>query len=112
MSTPATMTDLARLIQAFFCQFLMQQRHASPETVNGYRDTFRLLLHFAERYTGKSITELSLSDLDAPLVLAFLNDLEAQRHNLVRSRDSRQSAPFCIMPPCKNPRHCRGSSKC
>jgi hypothetical protein len=40
MSSPANMTDLARLLQAFFCQFLMQQRHASPETVKGYRDTF------------------------------------------------------------------------
>ena len=88
MSTPATMTDLARLLQAFFCQFLMQQRHASPETVNGYRDTFRLLLHFAEEHTGKFITELSLADLDASLVLAFLNDLEVQRHNTVRSRNA------------------------
>jgi integrase/recombinase XerD len=92
MSTAATMTDLARLLQAFFCQFLMQQRHASPETVNGYRDTFRLLLHFAERYTGKSITVLSLLDLDAPLVLAFLDDLEVQRHNTVRSRNVRLAA--------------------
>ncbi|MEN8763386.1 MAG: tyrosine-type recombinase/integrase, partial [Thiogranum sp.] len=92
MSIAAAMTDLARLLQAFFCQFLMQQRRASPETVNGYRDTFRLLLHFAEQYTGKSITELSLSDLDAPLVLAFLNDLEAQRHNTVRSRNARLAA--------------------
>jgi len=86
------MTDLARLLQAFFCQFLMQQRHASPETVNGYRDTFRLLLHFAEQYTGKSITVLSLLDLDAPLVLAFLDDLEVQRHNTVRSRNVRLAA--------------------
>ena len=92
MSIAAAMTDLARLLPAFFCQFLMQQRRASPETVNGYRDTFRLLLHFAEQYTGKSITELSLSDLDAPLVLAFLNDLEAQRHNTVRSRNARLAA--------------------
>ena len=92
MSAVATMTDLARLLQAFFCQFLMQQRHASPETVKGYRDTFRLLLHFAERYTGKSITGLSLSDLNAPLVLAFLEDLEMQRRNTVRSRNARLAA--------------------
>lgn len=92
MSTVATMTDLARLLQAFFCQFLMQQRHASPETVKGYRDTFRLLLHFAERSTGKSITGLSLSDLNAPLVLAFLEDLEVQRRNTVRSRNARLAA--------------------
>ena len=92
MSSPAIMTDLARLLQAFFCQFLMQQRHASPETVKGYRDTFRLLLHLAEKHTGKSVSELSLSDLDAPLVLAFLDDLEAQRHNAVRSRNARLAA--------------------
>jgi integrase/recombinase XerD len=44
MNAPAQVTDLARLLQAFFCQRLIQQRGASPQTVSAYRDTFRLLL--------------------------------------------------------------------
>lgn len=92
MSTSATDTDLARLVQAFFCQHLLQQRQASPRTVSAYRDALRLLLRFAETHAGKPITQLSLSDLDAPLVLAFLEDLEAQRQNTVRSRNVRLAA--------------------
>jgi site-specific recombinase XerD len=92
MRTSAINTDLARLLQGFFCQRLMQQRHASPRTVSGYRDAFRLLLRFAEYHTGRPIAQLSLSDLDAPLVLAFLDDLEARRRNTVRSRNARLAA--------------------
>ncbi|WP_295454034.1 site-specific integrase [uncultured Thiodictyon sp.] len=85
-------TDLARLLQAFFCQYLMQQRGASRQTINGYRDTFRLLLRFAETQCGKSIGELALADLDAELVLAFLEDLETRRHNTARTRNTRLAA--------------------
>lgn len=92
MITSKTNTDLARLLQAFFCQRLIQQRQASPRTVSGYRDAFRLLLRFAEVYAGKPISRLALSDLKAPLILAFLDDLEVQRHNTVRSRNARLAA--------------------
>lgn len=85
-------TDLARLLQAFFCQYLIQQRGASRQTVDGYRDTFRLLLRFAVAHAGTSIADLSLADLDAALVLAFLDDLESQRHNTVRTRNARLAA--------------------
>jgi len=88
----SSITDLGRLLQTFFCQFLIQQRHVSAETVRGYRDSFRLLLHFAGVHLGKPITDLSLSDLDASLVLAFLNDLEVRRHNTIRSRNVRLAA--------------------
>ncbi len=92
MNAPQCPTDLARLLQAFFCQHLMQQRGASRQTINGYRDTFRLLLRFAETSCGKSIGELALADLDAALVLAFLEDLETRRHNTVRTRNARLAA--------------------
>ena len=85
-------TDLGRLLQGFFCQRLMAQRHLSLQTVRSYRDTFRLLLRFAETQCNRVATDLTLSDLDAPLVLAFLDDLEAQRHNAVRSRNARLAA--------------------
>ena len=92
MNTPIMTTDLARLLQAFFCQHLIQQRGVSHQTVCGYRDTFRLLLHFAEQNLGRRATDLHLADIDAPLVLAFLDNLESQRHNCIRSRNTRLAA--------------------
>jgi integrase/recombinase XerD len=92
MNTSIMTTDLARLLQAFFCQHLIQQRGVSHQTVCGYRDTFRLLLHFAEQNLGRRATDLHLADIDAPLVLAFLDNLESQRHNCIRSRNTRLAA--------------------
>jgi len=92
MNAPAHVTDLARLLQAFVCQHLIEQRAASRQTVSAYRDTFRLLLRFAEAHCGKSVAELALADLDAALVLAFLDDLETQRHNTARTRNARLAA--------------------
>lgn len=85
-------TDLARVLQAFFCQRLIQQRRASDQNVTSYRDTFRLLLRFAEHQLGKSVNALCLGDIDTTLVLAFLDDLEQQRHNCIRTRNARLAA--------------------
>jgi integrase/recombinase XerD len=64
----------------------------SPRTVAAYRDAFRLLLRFAEQTTGKSPTSLQLTDLNANLVLAFLDHIEQVRNNSVRSRNARLAA--------------------
>ncbi len=92
MSKPLMTTDLANLLQKFFCQRLIQQRNVSHETVCSYRDTFRLLLRFSEQQLGKAATDLHLVDIDASLVIAFLNHLESQRHNCIRSRNARLAA--------------------
>jgi len=83
------MTSLAPLLQSFFTERLVAQRRVSPHTVTSYRDTFRLLLHFAEQRTGKAPCQLDLADIDAGLVGAFLDHLERQRHNGVRTRNAR-----------------------
>jgi site-specific recombinase XerD len=83
------MTSLAPILEAFFTQRLITQRRVSPHTVASYRDTFRLLLGYAHQTTGKSPCQLDLIDLDAPLIGAFLNHLEHQRHNSVRTRNAR-----------------------
>lgn len=88
----AAETDLARLLQRFFYERLQQQQHLSARTIASYRDTFRLLLRFAEASLGRDVGTLCLCDLDAPLVLAFLNHLETQRQNCVRSRNVRLAA--------------------
>ena len=67
------------LLQRFFTDRLMQQRQASAHTISSYRDTFRLLLRFAHKRLHKTPDQLVFEDIDAPLVAAFLNDLENTR---------------------------------
>lgn len=80
------------LLERFFTQRLMAQRQASPHTIASYRDTFRLLLGFANKQLHQPPSNLALSDLDAPLVGAFLNDLEKRRGVTARTRNVRLTA--------------------
>lgn len=80
------------LLQDFFCQRLVAQRNVSAQTVASYRDAFTLLLRYAEARTRKAPTDLQLTDLDAPLVAGFLDHLEKERGNAVRSRNTRLAA--------------------
>lgn len=82
----------AMLIQDFFCKRLIDQQNVSARTVASYRDTFRLLLQFAEQDTRKCPTYLTLDDLSAPFILAFLNSLEQERGNSARTRNIRLAA--------------------
>src|ERR1700739_2958264 len=83
---------LASLLESFFTQRLMNQRQASPHTISSYRDTFRLLLQFAEQRLNKAPAKLALEEIDAPLIAAFLDDLEKNRGITVRSRNLRLTA--------------------
>jgi site-specific recombinase XerD len=87
-----TAASLPALVQAFFTDRLLRQRRASPHTVAGYRDTFRLLLRFAVEQIGKTPTDLEIEDLDAPFVGRFLDHLEAERGNTARTRNARLAA--------------------
>ena len=86
------MSSLAPTLQAFFTDRLMAQRQASPRTIAAYRDTFRLLLGFAQQQTGRPPSQLEIDDLDAPLIAAFLDHLETERHNCARTRNARRAA--------------------
>ncbi len=86
------MTALATTLQAFFTDRLVRQRHASPHTLAAYRDTLRLLLVFAAGTKGKEPSRLDIDDLDAPLIGAFLDNLEHQRKNSTRTRNARLAA--------------------
>lgn len=86
------MNSLAPLLETFFTERLMQQRSASAHTIAAYRDTFRLLLNFVQQKRGKIPSELNLLDLDASLIGAFLEHLEKERRNSVRTRNARLSA--------------------
>lgn len=80
------------LIQEFFCKRLIQLQNVSANTVASYRDTFRLLLRYLQKCKRKNPADVELSDLDAPTVMAFLDDLENSRRNGVRTRNSRLAA--------------------
>jgi integrase/recombinase XerD len=87
-----TAASLPALVQAFFTDRLLRQRCASPHTIAGYRDTFRLLLRFAVEQLGKTPTELEVEDLGAPFIGEFLDHLEARRGNSARTRNARLAA--------------------
>ena len=86
-----------QLVQDFFLRRLVAQRGASARTVEAYRDAFELLLGFAEQHAGKPPSALSMADLDAPLVLDFLDYLETGRGNTARTRNARLAAIHSFM---------------
>lgn len=85
-------TTLPALLQQFFTDRLCTQLAASPNTIAGYRDTFRLLLRFASEQTGRAPTRLKIDDLNADLVGDFLAYVESERGNSARSRNTRLAA--------------------
>src|ERR1700722_659199 len=84
--------NFAALLETFFTDRLIAQRRVSPHTVASYRDTFRLLLQFAQKELGKSPSKLAIPDLNAALIGAFLDNLEKTRANASRSRNVRLTA--------------------
>jgi integrase/recombinase XerD len=93
----AAQIGFPQLLQDFFLRRLIAQRGASARTVEAYRDAFELLLGFAQQRTGKSPATLGMADLDAPLVLDFLDHLETGRGNTVRTRNARLAAIHSFM---------------
>ena len=86
------MNSFAPTLQSFFTEWLVRQRQVSQHTVAAYRDTFRLLLAFAQQATGRAPSQLDWDNLDAPLIAAFLEHLETERHNSIRTRNARLAA--------------------
>jgi len=84
--------SFARLVQQFFTEYLVAQRALSPCTVASYRDALMLFLGFAGRTLGKGPSALRLVDIQPDLILTFLDHLERERHNAVRSRNLRLTA--------------------
>jgi integrase/recombinase XerD len=83
---------IAPHVQAFFAEYLCQQKRLSPQTIVSCRDTFRLWLTFLRDRTGVEPAALRLADVDASAVLSFLTYLEQQRGNSVRSHNIRLAA--------------------
>ena len=83
---------LPALLQSFFTDRLCRQRRASPNTIAGYRDSFRLLFHFAKERLGKAPSKLMIEDLNVSFIGDFLDHLEKHRKNSARTRNIRLAA--------------------
>lgn len=92
MHKPIAAQSFAVLLQRFFTEHLQQHRAVSPRTIVAYRDTFRLLLTFAEKALGREPQHFLLTDLNAKFILGFLDYLETERKNSSRSRNARLAA--------------------
>ena len=84
--------DFSLLCESFFAKRLIAQLKASQHTISAYAYTFRLLLKFAQKRLGIPPSKLTLTDLNAPLLAEFLDDLEVSRANSARSRNTRLAA--------------------
>ena len=88
------------LLERFFTQRLMQQRRASAHTIASYRDTFKMLLQFVQKRLRKAPSALALDDIDAPLVMAFLDEMErASRHHCPHAQPAVDGCAL-ILPLC------------
>lgn len=85
-------STLAEMLESFFRRRLVAQRKASPATVATYRDALKLLLIFASGRAKRSVSQLSIEDLDRDMVLAFLDHLETERRNSIQTRNVRLAA--------------------
>jgi integrase/recombinase XerD len=86
------MTALAPTLETFFTERLIRQQRASQHTIAAYRDTWKLLLAFTSQHTRKPPSQLAITDLDAPAITAFLDYLEHDRGNSIRTRNARLAA--------------------
>ena len=84
--------NVAPLVERFFTERLIRQQDVSVHTIASYRDTFRLLFKFAKERLRKTPSGLTLDELDAPFVGAFLTDLETKRGTSVTTRNLRLTA--------------------
>jgi len=89
---PKPPPSFATLVQAYFTDYLPKQRALSPQTIASYRDAFTLFLGFAEGRLGRPATTIVMADVTPELIIAFLDHLEHERHNSVRSRNVRLAA--------------------
>lgn len=101
------MSAVGPTLEAFFVERLVAQRRVSPHTIASYRDTLRLLVSFAAKRSGRPPWQLDFADLDASTVGAFLDHLESDRRNSVRTRNARLVAirSFFAFSCLRHPEH-------
>jgi integrase/recombinase XerD len=91
------MTPLAPYITAFLRERLPVDCGASEHTCDTYAHAFRLLFQYAASRLGKNPSQLHLEQIDAPLVIAFLQHIETERKNGPVTRNARLAAVKSFM---------------
>ena len=84
-------TTLSVHVSHFLSHYLADQRNLSPNTIKAYRDVFVLLLRFCRDVKGIPVERLELEQIDAPLIDAFLDHLQQERHCSIRTLNQRRS---------------------
>jgi len=99
--------DFARLLTAFLTEYLPSQRNMSPNTIMAYRDAFTLLLRYCRDVKGIAPDQMNFKDLNATLVVDFLNYLESERRSAPCTRNHRLAAlhSFCRYVQIECPDH-------
>jgi site-specific recombinase XerD len=80
---------LSTCIQQFLNQYLNHIKGSSEQTIKAYRDTCTLFLPFVAQYHGIKVASLRIDHLTADVIIAFLNHLDLDRHNTIRTRNLR-----------------------
>ena len=86
------MNDFATHLSGFLREHLPTERNASHHTCDAYAYSFRLLLEFAANRLKCKPSQLSLVQIDAAMVMAFLEHIEGKRRNCPRTRNARLAA--------------------
>lgn len=84
--------NLKPCIQQFFDQYLVRIKGSSPKTIAAYRQVFGLLLPFAAKHYGIGISRLTIEHLSPELIMDFLDQMQIQRQNSIRTRNHRLAA--------------------
>ena len=101
---------LATLLSSFFLRYLAVERGVSPHTIASYRDSVKMLLRFSAARYGRSVDQLAVEELTAPLVLDFLADLETRRLNTIRTRNAEARRCPNLLSLCRWARASAGGS--
>ena len=83
---------LSPLVRQFFDQYLPAIRGVSQQTIKSYRDAFRLFLLFAASFYGIKVKSLRVEHIKTDLLVSFLENLQSDRKNGVKTRNHRLAA--------------------
>ena len=94
-------------VHQFFDHYLTHIKGMRENTIKSYRDAFKLFLPFAAKYYGIKIRSLTIEHITVPLIIAFLEQLQQERHNLPRTRNLRLATlkSFAKMIRLMSPQH-------
>ena len=88
----AKQNKLMKYVQMFFKEYLATQRGLATNTIKTYWDSLKLFLKFIALRKNKTVAKVTLDDLNADSVIAFLKEIEESRDNSAVARNLRLSS--------------------